>query len=121
MTIKELKKLSKEEFLKLPRTTEEIYNSLQNSKAGWINARRKGDGAGEKGITEAFGEGLPVWISNPNGNWWTTSNIQSIDWENHTFKTLNSTYDFEFKPFEQIAKEREEFHKHLNDEKNNNQ
>ena len=36
MTIKELKQLSKEKFLKHPDATESMYLALQNSKEGWI-------------------------------------------------------------------------------------
>ena len=105
MTIKEIKALSKEEFMKQPRATEELYNNLQKSKQGWIKISRKGDGAGDWGMTEAFGEGLSCRLSNPS-RWYVTSVIQSIDWKNHTFETMNSTYDFEFKTKEELEKER---------------
>ena len=89
MTISELKKLSKEEFLTHEGLTEEIYEALQKSKEGWIKISRTTDGAGDQGFTPAFGEGISCKISNPS-TWYITSVIQSIDWENHTFKTLNS-------------------------------
>ena len=117
--IRELKKLSKEDFFKVHGATEKLYEQVKNSKAGWISIKRQSDGVSEKGTVEAFGEGLSCVVLNPN-SWWATSNIESIDWENHTFKTKNSIYDFEFKPYDQITKDREEFHKHLMDEGKSN-
>ena len=38
--INKLKKLSKEEFLKLPDASEELYNNLHKSKSGFININR---------------------------------------------------------------------------------
>lgn len=111
-TISELKAMSKEEFLTLPNMTEEIYNALQNSKEGWISISRVSDRAGDHGYTWAFGEGISCHISNPS-TWYTTSIIQSIDWENKTFKTLNSVYNFEFKDIETLEKEKEEHQKEI--------
>lgn len=103
--ISDLKKMSKEEFLTLPNSSEELYNALRNSKEGWIKISRVGDGEGESGYTYAFGEGISCKVSNID-RWYMTSVIQSIDWKNHTFKTLNSTYSFEFKDKDQIEEER---------------
>lgn len=97
--------MSKEEFLSQPNTNEELYYALQNSKQGWIKISRIGDGNGDSGFTLAFGEGISCKISNSE-SWYITSMIQNIDWENHTFKTLNSTYNFEFKDFIDDEKER---------------
>ena len=113
MTISELKKLPKEEFLALPDMTEDIYEALQNSKEGWIKISRTTDGAGDQGLTSAFGEGISCKLSNPH-TWYVTSVIQSIDWENHTFKTLNSTYNFEFKDTETLERERREYFDKIN-------
>lgn len=107
MTIKELKEMSKEKFLSLNGMSEELYNALQNSKEGWIKISRIGDGNGESGYTHAFGEGLSCRIDNVD-RWYITSVIQSIDWKNHTFKTLNSVYNFEYKDRDQIEIERKE-------------
>lgn len=107
MRIDLLKKMSKEEFLSLEGATEELYNNLHNAKDGWISISRIGDGAGESGYTSTFGEGLSCRIDNID-RWYVTSVIQSIDWENHTFKTLNSVYNFEYKDMNQIEKERRE-------------
>lgn len=106
MTIKEIKALSKEEFMKRPGATEELYNALQNSKSGWIKISRDYDGAGEYGMTEAFGKGISCYISNPS-RWYRTSVIESIDWENHIFKTMNSIYNFEFKDNKELNQLRE--------------
>ena len=89
------------------KSTEELdtYNNLQNAKVGYIKVHKISDNPGiEKdkvyeGVTGAFGEGLAVWISNPK-EWFHTSVIKSIDWKNNTFKTLNSTYAFEFEELE---------------------
>jgi len=114
MTFSDLRKMTKQEFLSLSGMTEEIYNSLQNSKQGWIKISRIGDGKGDSGYTYAFGEGISCKISNPE-SWYITSVIQSIDWENHTFKTLNSTYNFEFKDTETLEKERKEHYEKMNE------
>lgn len=95
MTIQELKKLSKEEFLKLEGATEELYQSLQNAKSGYIEIRKENSGAGDRGYTQAFGEGISLRIDNLS-TWYMTSIIQKIDWENNYFTTLNSKYYFKF-------------------------
>lgn len=118
--IKEIKQLPKEEFMQLKGATEQLYEQIHNAKAGWISVVRQRDGLHKKGYTELFGEGISCVIINQN-EWWRTSNIQSIDWNNHTFTTLNSVYTFEFKSFEEINKDREKFHEHLNDESKSNQ
>ena len=84
---------------------EEAYNKIQESKVGYIKVHKISDNPGiEKnkvyeGITACFGEGLAMWLSNET-NWFHTSVIQSIDWNDKTFKTLNSTYAFEFEELE---------------------
>lgn len=95
MSISELKALSKEEFLKLPEATEELYIALQNSKEGFIKVVRERDQMPQKGYTLAFGEGLSCKMSMPS-YWWMTSVIQKINWEEGYFDTLNSRYKFEF-------------------------
>lgn len=80
---------------------EELYERFQKSKVGYIKVHKISDNPGiEKnkvyeGVTGAFGEGFAVWISSPS-TWFHTSVIKSIDWDKHTFDTLNSTYAFEF-------------------------
>lgn len=75
---------------------------VKNSKVGKISIRKisKNPGYLDKngqfsGITANFGEGMGVYISDTT-EWFTTSTIQKIDWENHRFYTLNSTYEFQF-------------------------
>lgn len=91
-----LKKLSKEEFLKLQGATEELYNNLHKSKSGFIKIHRiTRDPYSISGHTEAFGEEVALHVSN-NSEWWTTSNITYINWEEGWFDTLNSRYNFTF-------------------------
>lgn len=84
---------------------EELYDSFQKSKVGYIKVSKISDNPGIKqgseyeGVTGAFGEGFAVWMSNPS-HWFHTSTIKSIDWNNHTFETENSTYKFEFEELE---------------------
>lgn len=51
-------------------------------------------GTEHRGHTEAFCEGIGLRLID-GFRWFNTSIIKSIDWENKTFKTLNSTYKFE--------------------------
>ena len=46
------------------KSSEELYNALQNSKEGWIKISRVGDGKGESGYTYAFGKGISCKVSN---------------------------------------------------------
>ena len=98
MSITELKKLSKKEFLKQPGATEELYNNLQNSKAGWIEIWKDDKSVVEHGQTEAFGEGLSCYMTTIR-QWYCTSIIKKINWEEEYFITLNSKYNFKFKEF----------------------
>ncbi len=95
MTIKELKQLSKEDFLKIPNTTEKLYSDLSNSKSGYIDIIRTKDGLVWSGYTDAFGEGLSL-IINRISNFWQTSIVTEINWKNGYFNTLNSKYLFIF-------------------------
>lgn len=95
-SINELKQLSKEDFLKQPGSTEELYQALHNSQSGWIQIERLSDGIKSHGWTAGFGEGISCRVDGPN-NWWITSPIKHIDWDKQIFKTKNSTYRFIFK------------------------
>ena len=95
MSISELKTLSKEEFLKLPEATEELYNALHNAKEGFIHVRRERDGLIYKGHTWAFGEGISCRMDMID-HWWCTSVVQKINWKEGYFDTLNSRYYFDF-------------------------
>lgn len=96
MSTKELKQLSKEDFLKQPGATEELYHSLQNSKEGWIEIWKKDKSVHKSGYTGAFGEGISCHMSTIS-RWYTTSVIKNINWEEEYFDTLNSRYYFKFK------------------------
>lgn len=96
MSIRELKLMPKEEFLKLSGMTEEIYEALHKAKEGFIHVVRERDKMPQKGYTYAFGEGISCRMDNLS-TWWCTSVIQKINWEEGYFDTLNSRYYFEFK------------------------
>lgn len=91
-----------EEFLKdYPTLNETLYEAIRNSKQGYITITKVSDNIGNflqkgdtyRGATKAFGEGISCYISTPD-DWYCTSIIQHIDWENNTFTTLNSEYRF---------------------------
>ena len=80
---------------------------VRNSKVGKIRIRKISEHPGYlkkddwfSGITANFGEGMGVYISDTT-EWFTTSTIQEIDWENNRFYTLNSTYEFQFKEIDE--------------------
>lgn len=93
-TILNYKLLSKEEFIEIC-SDEETYNALKNSKTGLIEISYLDGTNKHSGFTAALGEGIACRMSNED-NWYTTSTIKSIDWNNKTFETLNSIYKFEF-------------------------
>lgn len=100
--ILELRKLSKEEFLKDHPDEEDIYDAIYNSKTGFITITKISDNPGYlsnnetvSGYTAGFGEGMSCFIDCIS-NYYYTSTIQKIDWENNIFYTLNSKYSFEF-------------------------
>lgn len=96
MTIRQLKQMTKEEFLKYPDATESIYSALQNSKEGWIEIWKEDKSVWAQGHTDAFGEGISCYMSTIS-RWYTTSVIKNINWEEEYFDTLNSRYYFKFK------------------------
>lgn len=100
--IKKAKQSSKEEFLEQHPNHGDIWELLQNSKEGYITIKKVSDnpgylsaGEGQRGYTPAFGEGLSLYIDNIS-SYYYTSVIQSINWEDNTFKTMNSIYKFKF-------------------------
>ena len=74
-----------------------VYAALRNCKVGYMRIRRQWPSLGEphEGWTYVFVAGLPLFIDRPD-EWYHTSNIEKIDWDGHTFVTLNSVYTFEF-------------------------
>ena len=89
-----LKQLSKEEFLQLQGATEELYESVQKGKSGFIRINRTtGDPYSIGGYTKLFAEGLSLHVSN-DSEWWSTSNVTYINLDEGWFDTLNSRYNF---------------------------
>ena len=103
MTPKQIKELSKEDFMKLDGASEQLYNNLQKAKSGFIRVEKisKNKGAiatGDvyEGHTDTFGEGVSLIIGD---RFYTfkSSVIVKINKAKNTFKTLNSTYKYQFK------------------------
>lgn len=96
------KQSTKEKFLEEYPERGNLWEILQNSKEGYITIEKISSNAGylrkgeiESGYTPAFGEGIACWIDNKD-SYYHTSNIESINWEDNTFNTLNSKYKFKF-------------------------
>lgn len=75
---------------------------LKGSKIGKILVRKISDNYGYlkyndtfSGITANFKEGMGLYISDTS-EWYSTSVIKKIDWDNNKFETLNSVYEFQF-------------------------
>ena len=103
MTPKQIKELSKEDFMKLDGASEQLYNNLQKAKSGFIRVEKisKNKGAiatGDvyEGHTDTFGEGVSLIIGD---RFYTfkSSVIVKINKTKSTFKTINSTYKYQFK------------------------
>lgn len=77
----------------------------KHAHKGWITLQKVEGRNNEKipvgkqysGYTNTFMEGFSCHVSSPT-HWFRSSNVISIDWEKGEFKTLNSTYKFEFTP-----------------------
>ena len=78
-----------------------MFNIVKNTKSGLISIYKTSDNPGiEKGktyygITTGFGEGIALFIDSKD-YWFHTSVIKEIDWDKSEFKTMNSTYHFDF-------------------------
>ena len=78
-----------------------MFNIVKNTKSGLISIYKTSDNPGiEKGkiysgITTGFGEGIALFIDSKD-SWFHTSVIKEIDWDKSEFKTVNSTYHFDF-------------------------
>jgi len=78
-----------------------MFNIVKNTKSGLISIYKISDNPGiEKGkvysgITTGFGEGIALFIDSEDC-WFHTSVIKDIDWDKSEFKTVNSTYHFDF-------------------------
>lgn len=74
---------------------------LSNAKKGWMTIKKLEGvnnefisvGSEHSGHADAFIEGIPLFLESPT-DWFRTSIIRSINWEDKTFQTLNSTYSF---------------------------
>ena len=83
----------------------EDFLKIKNSKWGKIFIQKISENCGylrngeaRDGFTPLFSEGFScyVYLDDPFENYYYTSTIDSIDWENRLFKTKNSTYSFSF-------------------------
>lgn len=74
-----------------------IFEALKNCREGYMRIQKQWPSLGEKheGWTYVFAAGMPLHIDSTD-EWYTTSNIEKINWDGHTFTTLNSVYSFEF-------------------------
>ena len=93
--------MSKEDFIKkYGKDTIFMYEAIHKSKMGDIEIDKVLNSPLDtevkmKGITPGFGEGISCYMED-NDIYYYTSTIQSIDWENNVFHTLNSEYKFKF-------------------------
>lgn len=98
-----LKKMRAESLEELKARTgdaklaERVFNALKNCQEGYLRIQRQWPSLGEphEGWTYVFVESLPLHIDRPE-EWYSTSNIEKIDWEGKTFVTKNSVYSFNF-------------------------
>jgi len=74
---------------------ENVFDILKTCKEGYMRIQRQWPSLGEihEGWTYVFAVGFPLHIDNPE-EWYSTSNIEKIDWEGNTFCTKNSVYSF---------------------------
>ena len=96
--LKEMKVASQEELQsKIGDDAQWVYEALRNCKEGYMRIGRQWPSLGEphEGWTYVFAAGLPLHLDRPD-EWYSTSNIERIDFEGRTFVTRNSVYTFEF-------------------------
>lgn len=91
---------NQQEFVNKTGTSAKVYDDYKHSKLGYMTLKKISDNPGylnsgqtETGWCFAFGEGLSCRIDDCN-HYFYTSVVESIDWNNKTFKTKNSTYAF---------------------------
>lgn len=82
---------------------EMVFAALKDCREGYMRIRRQWPSLGEphEGWTYVFAAGLPLHIDRPD-EWYSTSNIEKIDYDGRTFVTRNSIYSFEFISPEEI-------------------
>lgn len=95
LRISSLEKLK--EMIDSDELAEAIFEALKNCQEGYLRIQRQWPSLGEphEGWTYVFVESLPLHIDRPE-EWYSTSNIEKIDWEGKTFVTKNSVYSFKF-------------------------
>jgi hypothetical protein len=99
----EIRQMSKEDFIKkYGKDSIFIYEAVKKSKMGDIEIEKISNDPLDtvkvikmKGVTPGFGEGISCCMEDKD-MYYYTSTIQSIDWENNIFHTLNSEYKFKF-------------------------
>ncbi len=112
--------LTKEEFLAKFPDSEKLYNLLSKSKVGLIKISYLNGTNEHSGFTAAFGKDIACRLSNED-EWYSTSIIKSIDWDNKTFETLHNIYKFEFQelPIDKVLfSAKELYNKVINESKN---
>lgn len=85
----------------------EVYNAIQKALPGHVEIIKDGTGEMNYGYTPGFGEGCRCYIATAQ-QWYMTSMIQKINWEEGYFITLNSKYWFKFRPFEEAEEVKKE-------------
>ncbi len=85
---------------------EKDFLLIKGTKSGYIFIRKISNNSGylsnnesRNGFTPMFSEGLScyIFLDDLYEDYYYTSVIESIDWENKIFTTINSKYSFEFK------------------------
>jgi hypothetical protein len=85
---------------------EKDFLLIKETKSGYIFIRKISNNSGylsnnegRNGFTPMFSEGLScyIFLDDLHEDYYYTSVIESIDWENKIFTTINSKYSFEFK------------------------
>ena len=99
-TLKKMREASLEELkvrLGDDKLADIVFEALKNCKEGYMRIQKQWPSLGEKreGWTYVFAAGMPLHIDSTD-KWYSTSIIEKIDWDGHTFTTLNSVYSFEF-------------------------
>lgn len=103
LKIMEIRQMSEEDFVnKYGKDSIFIYEAVKKSKMGDIEIKKISNDPLDtvkvikmKGITPGFGEGISCCMEDKD-MYYYTSTVQSIDWENNIFHTLNSEYKFKF-------------------------
>lgn len=100
--LKDLRSLTQEDFINQGYGTADEWTSLQEAPSGRIVVRiiEGGNpymkvGQSLSGTTPYLCVGFPVLVEYPNGCYKSTA-VESINWDQGTFRTKCSTYSFHF-------------------------